>query len=109
MEEINLDNPIFTFYIDISGMSRQRAAEELDQFQRLVTYSNITTWIVPINGNGINNGQTRVECTYSGRKADNLLEIKDDLNKVVDLVINSTSLDELKQNIRDWRISKIIA
>ena len=30
MEEINLDNPIFTFYVNIDGMSRQSAAQYLE-------------------------------------------------------------------------------
>ena len=45
--ELNLDNPIFVFYICIRGMSRQRAEEYIHQVkQQFDIYSNITMWIV---------------------------------------------------------------
>lgn len=43
MEDINLDNPIFTFYLNVEGMSQQRAAQHLAELKREVTYTNITS------------------------------------------------------------------
>jgi hypothetical protein len=61
MGEINLDNPIFAFYVSVAGMSRQTTAQHLAEFKNQLSYDNITTWIIPVQG------ESKVECVYPGK------------------------------------------
>lgn len=45
--KLDLDNPIFTFYVDVSNMPRARSEEML--------HENVTIWVVASD-------QNRVEC-----------------------------------------------
>ena len=107
--EINLDNPIFAFYINLDDMSRLTANQHLAEFSRLVTYDNITSWIIPTQ----NGGETRVECVYSGKdvKSDNdreLVNIIKEINDRIEILGQSSNFEDFKINIRDWRINKIV-
>lgn len=107
--EINLDNPIFAFYININGMSRMSVDQYLAEFSKNVTYDNITSWIIPTQ----NGGETRVECVYSGKdvKSDNdreLVNIIKEINSRIEILGQSSSFEDFKINIRDWRINKIV-
>ncbi len=59
---LDLDNPIFVYYIDISGMSRQQASEQIDIAKSMFIYDNVTIWIVPIQ-----KGDTKIEMVYPGK------------------------------------------
>jgi hypothetical protein len=40
--EVNLENPIFVFYINVDGMTRQRADEELAKLNAYMSYMIIS-------------------------------------------------------------------
>jgi len=104
MEEINLENPIFAFYLNIDGMSRQTAQQSLAILKNEVTYTNITSWIIPTKN------QTKVECVYPGKSLNNTPELESlikEINERIDLLSNSESFEDFKINIRDWRIGKL--
>jgi hypothetical protein len=103
MEEINLENPIFAFYLNIDGMSHQTAKQSLLEFKKSVTYTNITSWIIPTKN------ETKVECVYPGNRYNTpeLESLVKEINERVDLLSNSESFEDFKINIRDSRISKL--
>ena len=42
--EVNLDNPIFVYYVNTNGLSRQRADEMLGQLSSMFSYKNTHTY-----------------------------------------------------------------
>lgn len=103
--ELNLENPIFVFYIDVSNMSRQSAEDYISHFKKtFCIYSNITSWIVASD-------ITKVECVYDGKskiKDKELTNIISEINKRIDILSNSKDFEDFKVNVRDWRLSDII-
>lgn len=98
MSEINLDNPIFVYYINAQSYPRQhidRMIKELkDSFP-----SNITLWIVPCD-------YTKIECVFDGWKMKS-----DSLQKIYTLIeemdVNDPNFSELKRQIREIIITDI--
>lgn len=46
---INLKNPIFAVYINVSGMSRSNAANIISNYAKYFeSFDNITAWIIPV-------------------------------------------------------------
>jgi hypothetical protein len=104
MGEINLDNPIFAFYVSIAGMSRQTTAQHLVEFKNQLSYDNITTWILPVQG------ESKVECVYPGKSMYNTPELENlikEINERIEIFADSDSFEDFKINIRDWRIGKV--
>lgn len=57
-KKIDLESPIFVFYICTKGLSKQRSYELLMQIKNNHTYDNITTWFLTTDE------ESRVECVY---------------------------------------------
>jgi hypothetical protein len=104
--ELNLDNPIFVFYICVNGMSRQRAEEYIHQVKsQFDIYSNITMWIVTTDE------PTKIECVYDGKgktKDSEIAGLIEQINERITVLGQSNSFEDFKINIRDWRIDKIV-
>jgi len=104
-KEINLDNPIFTYYINIGGLSRQRADETLSEISKSFNYQNVTIWIVPIQ-----QGDSRIECVYDGRireRSEELKSLIEELNEKVDILSRTNSFEDFKIEVRDWRLKNL--
>jgi hypothetical protein len=103
--ELDLNNPIFTVYVDVSGKSKQAGYEYLAQIKDTFNvYKNVTMWIVASN-------ETKIECVYDGQCRNRDMEISDlikEINTRIDIMSNSHSFDDFKINIRDWRLSELI-
>ena len=105
-KEIDLDNPIFAYYINVDGLSRQNAEEKIQKLSDIFKYKNITTWIVPIT-----EGETKIECVYDGRikeRSEELTFLIEEINEKVEILSKSGSFDDFKINIRDWRLKNIL-
>ena len=104
--ELNLDNPIFVYYLNVASWSHEHIAEYSARIQEAFSYDNVTVWIVPRN-----DGETKIECIYDGKikdRSDELNFLIDEINEKVDILSKSGSFEDLKINIRDWRIGKLI-
>ena len=103
--ELDLNNPIFTIYVDTSTLSRQSGEEYLARIKRMFdVYKNVTMWIIASD-------KTSIECVYDGQCRSRDMEISDlikEINTRIDIMANSHSFDDFKINIRDWRLSEII-
>jgi hypothetical protein len=104
-EELNLDNPIFVMYVDVSNMPRQRAQEIIIENQRAFNiYSNITTWIIASD-------KTEVQCIFDGKfknRDKELSNLIQEVNNRIDILSESNSFDDFKINIRNWRLKNIL-
>jgi hypothetical protein len=106
LPEIDLDNPIFVYYINVGGLSRQRAEELISQVKDQWSYSNVVTWIVPRE-----QGDTKIECVYDGRikeRSEELKELIEEINEKVDLMSQSSSFEDFKIIVRDWRLKTLL-
>lgn len=104
-KEIDLDNPIFVYYINVYGLSRQSTEEQIQKLSDIFKYKNVTTWIVPRT-----EGETKIECVYDGRikeRSEELKSLIEEINEKVDILSKSGSFDDFKIHIRDWRISNL--
>ena len=104
-EVVDLDAPIFVYYVNVGGMSRQRADEVLAEINEYWSFPNITTWIVPRQ-----QGETKIECVYDGRireRSEELKELIDELNEKVDIMAKSGSYEDFKVSVRDWRLKNL--
>jgi len=63
-EFLDLDNPIFIYYVSIGGMPRQRAEEEISKVRAMFRYKNATIWIVPTET------KTTIECIWKGKEVE---------------------------------------
>lgn len=104
--EIDLDNPIFVYYINVDGLSRQRADELIIQVKDTWSYSNVVTWIVPRH-----HGETKIECVYDGRvkgRSEELKDLIDEINEKIDLMSQSSDFEDFKIIVRDWRLKNLL-
>ena len=104
--EIDLDNPIFVYYINVDGMSHQHANELIANIQENWKFSNVVTWIVPRR-----EGETKIECVYDGRvreRSEELKELIEELNEKIDLMSNAGNFDDFKIIVRDWRLKTLL-
>ena len=103
--ELDLNNPIFVYYIDTASLGRQRAEEYIYQIkQTFDIYKNITFWILTAD-------RTNIECVYDGKYRNRDIErnnIIKEINKRIDILSKSHNFEDFKINIRDWRINELI-
>ncbi len=105
-KEIDLDNPIFVYYVNVHGLSHASVDRLLTEVKSAFNYKNVTVWIVARS-----EGETKIECVYDGRIRERSEELKfliDEINEKVDLLSKSGSFDDFKINIRDWRIKNLL-
>jgi hypothetical protein len=110
MEDLNLENPIFILYIDVNGYSAMKGKEALEQVKNHFSFKNVTTWIIPVRS------ETKVELIWQGSKYstnpgmvsdnDNVNVIKH-INEIVQVIIDGTSDESIKKNLRDLQINKV--
>src|ERR1017187_2998309 len=95
--ELNLNNPIFTLYVNVGNLSRQRSEEILNQYIKLFSrYTNITVWVIA------SDNETKMECLYDGSLKNRnmeILHIAKEINSRVDILSNSHDFDDFKINI----------
>lgn len=104
-KKINLDNPIFVYYLNVDGMSPQSIAEQISKIQEIWFFQNIVTWIVPRR-----DGETKIECVYDGRIKERGEELKDlieEINDKIEILSESGNYDDFKIAIRDWRLKNL--
>ena len=104
--EIDLDNPIFVYYINVDGLPSQRVDELISSVRKNWEFSNVVTWIVPRR-----EGETKIECVYDGRvreRSEELKELIEELNEKINLMSNVGNFDDFKIIVRDWRLKALL-
>jgi hypothetical protein len=104
-EELNLDNPIFVFYLNVENKSRQAAQEYIESCRKnFDIYKNATIWFVAAK-------KDEVVCVYDGWGRNRDCELKDlieEINTKIEIMSQSHSFEDFKINVRDWRLGKLI-
>jgi hypothetical protein len=103
--ELNLDNPIFTIYVNVENLSHESVHRIMSDAKKAFDiYSNITTWIMPSNVN-------KIECVYDGKskiREAELTGLIKELNDRIEILSKSNTYEDFKINIRDWRINQTL-
>ena len=108
--EINFENPIFVIYLNVNGMNKMRAQEFIDTMVKNMSFTNCTTWIMPIQ-----EGEQRIDLIWQGSKYSSnpgIIGKNDDfiktLSEIVEIVSNSPSADgQIRSKIRSLLIDKL--
>ena len=102
-KEIDLNNPIFVYYIDTRGITRQRLEEEANQIIRVFP-KNVTLWIVP------SEQPSKIECVYDGRlKVIKLKELHSFVSDINNQLDSSSDFSEFKTKVRDLLLNSILS
>jgi hypothetical protein len=102
-KEIDLNNPIFVYYIDTRGITRQRLEEEANQISRFFP-KNITLWIVP------SEQPSKIECVYDGKlRINKLKELHSLVNNIHSELDNCSDFSEFKIKVRDLLLNSILS
>ena len=110
--ELNLENPIFVVYLNVDGISRARAEEQISDLSRYMSYENVTNWILPIK-----NGDSKLELIWQGSKYstnpgiinfNNFENLINRFNEVIEVISNGTEDATIKQQLRNLQLKKII-
>ena len=98
---IDLELPIFTYYLNTNGKSPQSLHLIADEVRRFFP-SNITLWIVP------SEEPTKIECVWTGKSLESERgEIKDKLEKIVGW-LETLPESEYRQLIRNFIIEELV-
>lgn len=104
-QELDLNNPIFVFYLDVENYSQQSAQNYIENVRRnFDIYKNATMWFVAAK-------KSEVVCIYDGwgRVRDSeLKELIEEINTKIEIMSKSHSFDDFKINVRDWRLNKLV-
>jgi hypothetical protein len=102
-KEINLDNPIFVYYLDTRGITRQRLEETAHQINRVFP-KIVTLWIVP------SEQPSKIECVYDGKlRVNNLKELHSLVSDIHTELDNSSDFSEFKIKVRDLLLNSILS
>jgi hypothetical protein len=108
--EINFENPIFVVYLNVNGMGKVRVEELTNKMMQNMSFTNCTTWIMPIQ-----EGEQRIDLIWQGSKYSSnpgIIGKNDDfiktLSEIVEIVSNSSSTDgQIRSKIRSLLIDKL--
>ena len=101
-KDIDLDNPIFVYYIDSRGHSRQSIRDHCDQVLNSFP-RNITVWVVP------SEQPSKIELVYDGRlQIKKLKELSKTINDMHSDLESSETLGEFKSKIRDYLLNALL-
>ena len=105
-KEIDLDNPIFVYYLNVNGMTHQQVDEMTRRLNEVWSFDNVVNWIVPRR-----EGETKIECVYDGRikeRGNELIELINELNEKIEILSGSNDFEDFKIFIRDWRLKNLL-
>lgn len=104
-KELDLNNPIFVFYLNVDDKSPLATIEYIENYQKnFDIYKNATMWFVAAK-------KDEVVCIYDGwgRIRDNeLKDLIEEINTKIEIMSQSHSFEDFKINVRDWRLGKLV-
>lgn len=106
---MDLEKPIFTYYLNVSGMPRQRAEEQISKL-----YENFDKMGLQIIIVFVENKESELTCLWKGnnieKKSDNSEEFQkllDEIFRIMDILSVSDHFGEFKQKLREYKLDKI--
>lgn len=105
MKTINLDNPIFVYYVNLNNISRVRASAIIEEIRKEINYSNISIWILPSN-------ETRIEVLWKGNSNmlfdNSLQEISKKIKLIGEIILDGIEDNSVKQKLRNHLLNDLI-
>ena len=105
IKELDLESPIFVFYISTDGLGRQKADELIRRYVDITTYSNITTWYIATRG------ENNVEVIWKGKSIEsqaNYERLLKNFEEISTMVSEDKSSEEIKQKMRSMQLDYIL-
>jgi hypothetical protein len=110
MSDLNLENPIFVIYVDITDLTRNQAKEKLESLRHQFSFDNVTTWIFADKIN-------KVDVIWQGSKYsenpgvvnfNNFENLINRCNEVLEVISDGVSDTAIKQKLRDLQLKKVL-
>lgn len=105
MKIINLDNPIFVYYVNLNNISRVRASSIIEEIRKEMNYSNISIWILPSN-------ETKIEVLWKGNSNmlfdNSLQEISKKIKLIGEIILDGIEDNSVKQKLRNHLLNDLI-
>jgi hypothetical protein len=110
MSGLNLENPIFVIYVDITDLNRNQARETLESLRHQFSFDNVTTWILADKIN-------KVDVIWQGSKYsanpgvvnfNNFENLINRCNEVLEVISDGVSDTAIKQKLRDLQLKKVL-
>lgn len=100
---LDLDNPIFVFYINGDNLSNQHLNQLVEIYKKNFQYKNITSWFIASNF-------TKVECIYdkTSLKSEVLKRSVIQINEKIKSLSELDSLSEIKKELRNLKLESLI-
>ena len=94
---MNLESPVFAYYIKVDALSRRSADEMIDtlNYNLIKNYPNVTFLVVPADF-------TKVECIYDGVTSGyKIKKLLDSLREISQIIENEDDINKIKSHIRE--------
>jgi hypothetical protein len=110
MSDLNLENPIFVIYVDITDLTHNQAKEKLESLRHQFSFDNVTTWIFADKIN-------KVDVIWQGSKYsenpgvvnfNNFENLINRCNEVLEVISDGVSDTSIKQKLRDLQLKKVL-
>jgi hypothetical protein len=110
MSDLNLENPIFVIYVDITDLTHNQAKEKLESLRHQFSFDNVTTWIFADKIN-------KVDVIWQGSKYsenpgvvnfNNFENLINRCNEVLEVISDGVSDTAIKQKLRDLQLKKVL-
>ncbi len=106
MNNINLENPIFIYYINTDGRSRSSMESIISSIKNEMNYSNISIWIIPTTES------SKIELLWKGNSNmlydNSLQEISKKLKVIGEIILDGIEDNSVKQKIRNYLLNDLI-
>ena len=113
MKAIDYNKPIFVYYINVEGLSSQRAKEMILKIIEDHQQVDLQMWFVPCH-----QGDNRIECVYPGMPekefSSKMKSVLDSLLSTIDGVFDGTTgsskevIEKLKINVRNLILNELV-
>lgn len=98
--KLNLDLPIFVFYINVENLSKSQAQGLINQYTKYIRELELPN----VMYFAVKDSHTRLECIYNGRAAESANKLIDWINKNKDFIATEEALEMIRKLKLDYII-----
>jgi len=106
-DQLDLDNPIFAVYLNIDGLTGEKAEYLVERYKKFFRYDNCTFWIIAVRDQ-----KTNIGLIWKGQKYDtdskSIKNIYKRMSNLTEILSEGTTDDVLKQKLRDFTLNEIL-
>lgn len=95
--ELNLENPIFVYYLNTTGISRKSVEHQVDNLNNYFSnIKNITVWIIPTDK------KSKMKCIYDGSIKSHFKKFRKEINDCI------SKNEDIKPVLRNLKLDDIL-